>query len=54
MPLSVDAIGPLSSAAAAEGLAVTLLLDPAADTAFATRIATERGLPAARCGRSIP
>ena len=47
MPLSVDAIGPLSSAAAAEGLAVTLLLDPAADTAFATRIATERGLPAA-------
>lgn len=47
MPLSVDAIGPLSSAAAAEGLAVTLLLDPAADIAFATRIATERALPAA-------
>ena len=46
MPLSLDAVAPLSAAARALGLAVTLLLDPAADPAFAARVAAERGLPA--------
>lgn len=45
MPLSVDAIAPLTAAAARHGLSVTLVLDPAADRAFAARIAAERGLP---------
>ena len=47
MPLSLDAVAPLSAAARALGLTVTLLLDPAADPAFAARVAAERGLPAA-------
>ena len=46
MPLSVDAIAPLSAAARAHDLMLTLVLDPGADRAFAARIATERGLPA--------
>lgn len=45
MPLSADAIAPMTAAALALGLAVELVLDPAADRAFATRIAAERGLP---------
>lgn len=46
MPLSVDAVAPLKEAADRHGLSVTLVLDPAADRAFAARIAAERGLPA--------
>lgn len=45
MPLSVDAIAPLSAAARAHALTVTLVLDPGADRTFAARIAAERGLP---------
>lgn len=44
MPLSVDAIGPMTAAARAHGLAVDLVLDPAADRAFAARVARERAL----------
>lgn len=47
MPLSLDAVAPLSAAARALDLAVTLLLDPATDPAFAARVAADRGLPAA-------
>lgn len=47
MPLSVDAIEPLTTAARARGLTVDLVLDPAADPAFAARVVRERGLPEA-------
>lgn len=46
MPLSVDAFAALVEAASARGLAVDVVLDPAADRAFASRVATARGLPA--------
>lgn len=46
MPLSVDAIPALTAAAAAQGLAVDLVLDPAADRAFAARVAAAHALPA--------
>lgn len=45
MPLSVDAFTALLEAAKARKLAVDVVLDPAADRAFATRVATARGLP---------
>lgn len=47
MPLSVDTMTSLAAAARGLRLAVTLLLDPAADPGFAARIAAERALPAA-------
>lgn len=47
MPLSVDTMTSLAAAARGLRLAVTLLLDPAADPGFAARIAAERTLPAA-------
>lgn len=45
MPLSVDAFGALLEAAQARKLEVDVVLDPAADRAFAARVATERGWP---------
>lgn len=45
MPLSVDAIAAMTLAAGSHGLAIDLVLDPAADRAFAARIARERALP---------
>lgn len=45
MPLSVDEYAELQHAAAALDLSLVVVLDPAADAGYASRVAAERGLP---------
>lgn len=47
MPLSVDQYEVLAAVAREMGLALVPVLDPVADTGYARRVATERGLPEA-------